>query len=217
MALDYLSQIKPLEDEGQTDQQIADYYRYRTVGPIECSDAKVVLEESGLVIEDPITRVRSGTLVDRYNAMTNPQLKALLGWFISHVFGRGVQISSHTNPRDAQLAAVLADLPPAMQAVGQQLIALGGGQPNIALTAADVAQTRTDWQTAEAERQAQEAADQAAALARQQHADWYADYLGRFNSAVAPVLDDSPNRDNAALVAALQALATDLNNNPWSP
>lgn len=151
MAIDYLRDVKEMEDAGSTDLEIAQHLANKTESPIPCGAAKVVLEESGLVVEDPITLQRSGTLVDRYNAMTDPELKALLGWFMSHVFGRGEQISSDSYPRAVQLAAVLADLPPALQAVGQQLLALGGGQPFTGTVEADVVAARQAYQGEQAE------------------------------------------------------------------
>ena len=111
MAIDYLRDVKPFEDAGMTDAEIAFHLASRTAQSISCDAAKIVLEESGLVYEDPVTLARSGTLIDRYNSMPDNELRSLLGWFISHVFGRGSQISSDTNPRAVQLAAVIADLP----------------------------------------------------------------------------------------------------------
>ena len=146
MAIDYIRDVQPLEGVLPSDAFIAAHLSNRTARPISCAEAKILLEETGLVVEDPITRTRSGTLVDRYNAMTNPDLKALLGWFIAHVFGRGDQISSNTNPRAIQLAAVLADLPPDLADVGTQLLALGGGQPHAGTTEQDVITARSNYE-----------------------------------------------------------------------
>jgi hypothetical protein len=142
MAIDYLRDVKPFEDQGYTDAQIAHHLASRTAKPIECSDAKIVLEESGLVYEDPVTLSRSGDLIDRYQVMPDNELKSLLGWFISHVFGRGSQISSNTSPRAVQLASVIADLPAGMQPVAQDLLQLGGGQPDAGTVEADVVAAR---------------------------------------------------------------------------
>jgi hypothetical protein len=156
MAIDYLNDVKPFEDAGMADADIAFHLSSRTAKPIECSEAKIVLEESGLVYEDPVTLARSGTLIDRYNAMTNAELKALLGWFISHVFGRGSQISSDTSPRAVQLASVIADLPAEMQPVAQQLLDLGGGQPDAGTIEADVVAARATYASEQAEQTRQQ-------------------------------------------------------------
>jgi hypothetical protein len=142
MSLDYVSDIQPLEAAGMTDAQIASYFADRTAHPVPCSEAKILLEESGLVFEDPVTRMRGGALIDYYVSLPSSELKLLLGWFISHVFGRGEIVTTDTQPRASQVVATVASLPAPMQAVGTALIALGGGQPMGDLTAADVAAVR---------------------------------------------------------------------------
>jgi hypothetical protein len=142
MSLDYVSDIQPLEGAGMTDAQIAAYFAHKTAHSVLCSEAKILLEESGLVFEDPVTRNRGGALINYYVSLPDGELKLLLGWFISHVFGRGEVITTDTQPRASQVVAAVASLPGPMQAVGGALIALGGGQPYGTLTAADVAAIR---------------------------------------------------------------------------
>ena len=146
MAVDYQKDVLPLEDAGMTDSQIAVHLSARTQRPIPCDAAKIVLEEAGLVVEDPVTLQRSGSLITHYAGMADGQLKTLLGWFIAHVFGRGTQLSSDTHPRAIQLAAVLSDLPPAIQSVGTDILALGGGQPQAGTTEQDVADARAAYE-----------------------------------------------------------------------
>jgi hypothetical protein len=152
MAIDYLTDIKPMEDAGKTDVEIAEHMSSRTARPIPCSDAKIVLEEDGVVVEDPVNLQRLGTLVDHYNGLPDGPNKTLIAWFISHVFGRGTQISSNTQPRAVQLAGVLASLGPTFEATGTKLLALGGGQPDAGTTDADIATIRSEYQ-ADQERQ----------------------------------------------------------------
>jgi hypothetical protein len=142
MAIDYLRDVKPFEDQGYTDAQIAEHLASRTAKPIPCDEAKIVLESYGLVYEDPVTLSRSGDLIDRYQVMPDNELKSLLGWFISHVFGRGTQNSSDTSPRAVQLASVISDLPAGMQPAAQELLQLGGGQPDAGTVEADVVAAR---------------------------------------------------------------------------
>ena len=150
MAFDYITDIQPLEQQGLDDTQIAAHLSARTANPFLCSDAKILLEESGAVVEDPVTIQRSGTLIVAYEAMADQQIKSLIAWFISHVFGRGEQVSSNTYPRSVQVATVIASLPPELQAVGQQLIDLGGGQPDAGTTAGDVAASRAAYEAQQA-------------------------------------------------------------------
>ena len=147
MAINYLQDVKPFENDGKTDIEIATHLSSRTTKAIPCDAAKIILEEAGLVIEDPITLQRSGTLINHYNSLLdgNP-MKSLIGWFIAHVFGRGAQISSNTQPRAVQLASVLANLPPALQAVGTDLLNLGGGQPLAGTVEADIITARAEYE-----------------------------------------------------------------------
>ena len=136
--LDYLTQIKPLLDAGRTSLQIADHYKAKTATSVSCSSIKVLLEENGVVIEDPVTLTRSGSLITHYTGMADGATKTLLGWFISHVFGRGETIASDTQPRATQIVDTIANLPGPMQAIGAEIIELGGGQPYVNVTAAIV-------------------------------------------------------------------------------
>ena len=144
--LNYESQVKPLLDEGKTSAQIAAYYEAKTAKAVPCSSVKVLLEENGLVIEDPVTRVRSGSLITYYSGLADNPGKQLLGWFISHVFGRGESIASDTQPRATQVIDTIASLPGPMKAIGTKIIELGGGQPYAGLTAAMVDTVISDYQ-----------------------------------------------------------------------
>lgn len=149
--LNYVTQIAPLENAGKTDAEIVSYYNVITAKPIPCSDLKIILEESGLVVEDPVTGSRVGSLIDHYTGLPAGNEKMLLGWFISHVFGRGVEVSCHVQPRAGQVDMVCAGLPVEMSAVVDAMYALGGGKPYAALTTAIVASVRNTYnaQTAE--------------------------------------------------------------------
>lgn len=155
MATTYAIDVLPLEKQGMSPSEIVAHLKPKTAKGIKCSDAKILLEESGLVVEDPITRDRSGLLVNHYSNMQQGQAKQLLGWFIGHVFGRGEEISSHTQPRATQVVDTIAGLPGAMQPLGQALIELGGGQPHADLTVEAIADMQAEHaaNTAEQNRQ----------------------------------------------------------------
>jgi hypothetical protein len=153
MPLDYLSDVKPLEDEGYTDAQIASYYSQVTAKAVSCGDAKVMLEEEGVAFQDPITgQLSSGDLIDYYNGLPDGQNKQLLAWFLSHVFYRGVEISSHKQPRAAQIVSLIGQLPGNLQQAGARLLELGGGQPYAGTVEADIAALRAGHQDDEAEK-----------------------------------------------------------------
>ena len=154
--IDYLLDIKPLEDQGLDDATIANHLSSRTLNPIPCEDTKVLLEGSGAIVEDPVTQQRSGTLIDHYASLPVGEEKSLLSWFISHVMGRGIQVTSHDYPRSIQLAIVVAGLPSSLESLASEIISLGGGQPDAGTVAADVVAARDAYnaEQAEAARQA---------------------------------------------------------------
>ena len=155
MSIDYPSQIKPLEAQGLTDAEIAYSIANETLRPMPCYDSKLVLEEQQLVREDPVSGQREGSLISHYQAMTDPVLKSLTGWYISHVFGRGENVNSHEYPRSSQVAMVMADLPAEMQPACDQLIALGGGKPYAGTVEADIVASRNQHAADLAEQQRQ--------------------------------------------------------------
>ena len=155
MSIDYPSQIKPLEAQGLTDAEIAYSSANETLRPMPCYDSKLVLEEQQLVREDPVSGQREGSLISHYQAMTDPVLKSLTGWYISHVFGRGENVNSHEYPRSSQVAMVMADLPAEMQPACDQLIALGGGKPYAGTVEADIVASRNQHAADLAEQQRQ--------------------------------------------------------------
>jgi hypothetical protein len=148
--IDYITDVKPLEDQGLNDSEIAYALSSRTAAPIPCAETKVVLEGSGAVVEDPVTQQRSGTLIAHYETLDGDD-KSLLAWFISHVMIRGVEISSNEYPRSIQLESIVDGLPSSLESVAQDIIALGGGQPDAGTTTADVDASRTAYEAAQAE------------------------------------------------------------------
>jgi len=155
MSIDYLTQVEPLEAQGLTDAEIAYSIANQTLRPMPCYDSKLVLEEQQLVREDPVSGQREGSLISHYQAMTDPVLKSLTGWYISHVFGRGENVNSHEYPRSSQVAMVMADLPAEMQPACDQLIALGGGKPFAGTVEADIVASRNQHAADLAEQQRQ--------------------------------------------------------------
>lgn len=148
--IDYLKDVKPLEDKGLDDSQIASHLSDRTAVAIPCGGAKILLEGSQVIVEDPVTQVRSGALIDHYEALPDGDVRSLLQWFISHVMVRGVEIGSHEYPRSVELGIVVASLPVAIQPVASEIIQLGGGQPDAGTTAADVGSIRDAYDAEQA-------------------------------------------------------------------
>ncbi len=216
MAIDYITQVKPLEDE-MTDAEIAALLAASTTSDIPVGELENYLTFQGLATRNPFTGSWEGTLPDEISNNVyglGPGLAALF----SHINKpRSTVIDTTVSPWSSDAAALTGGLVAAgLLSVEQRddFYALGGGLPNAGLTEAEVTQSRVNWEAAEAQRQAEEEARQAEEAALLAYRNWVDDYLGRYNSTVAPVLD-AGSIDNAALVAAVRSLATDLENNPW--
>ena len=198
----YLTQVEPLESQGLSDAEIAYSIANQTAVPMPCADSKIVLEENGLVVEDPVTGQRSGSLIDHYKVMSELQLKALTGWYISHVFGRGESVSSDTYPRSSQVAQVMASLPADMQTAADALIALGGGKPYAATTEADVVASRDQYNAEQAEQEAEQAIQDALDTLELR-------YITQYNEKIAPLID-AKNITEADWIAAIQHMASEF-------
>ena len=200
--IDYLSQVQPLEAQGLSDAEIAYSIANQTAVPMPCADSKIVLEGNGLVVEDPVTGQRSGSLIDHYVAMTDATLKSLTGWYISHVFGRGENVNSDTYPRSSQVAQVMAGLPAELQTAADALIALGGGKPYAGTTEADVVASRDQYNAEQAEQEAEQAIQEALSSLEVR-------YLTQYNAKIAPLLD-AKNTTEADWISAIQQMASEF-------
>lgn len=137
--IDYLNDVQPLEP--LSDANIALHLSSRTAKAIPCSQARIVLQESGAVIEDCISRNRSGALVEHYTSLADGEEKSLLGWAIAHIWS-GEEISTNVYPRSIQFDTVLSGLPDALSEIVKAVVNLGGGRPTPAVTESDVAAAR---------------------------------------------------------------------------
>lgn len=200
--IDYLSQVQPLESQGLSDAEIAYSIANQTALPMPCAESKIVLEENGLVVEDPVTGQRSGALIDHYVAMTDAVLKGLTGWYISHVFGRGENVNSDSYPRSSQVAQVMAGLPVELQSAADALIALGGGKPYAGTTEADVVASRDQYNAEQAEQEAEQAIQNALDALELR-------YTTQYNEKIAPLID-ARNITEADWIAAIQQMAAEF-------
>jgi len=152
--IDYLLDVKPLQDQGLDYGTIAAHLSARTKAPIPCDYARIILTDLGAVVEDPVTGERSGTLINHYLA-TSGQLKEAIGWFISHCFGAGDVVDTTEYPRSIQFGAVEQQLPAELEAVALALINSASGRPDAGTNADDVidAELLYNVEQAEAARQ----------------------------------------------------------------
>lgn len=204
----YQEHIQPLEDAGLSDAEIVALLDASTATDIPVADLENFLDFEGLAKRNPITGAWEGPLADEI--VNNVYgLGPSLGELFSHINKpRSTVVDTTVSPWGLNAKALTDGLVSAGLLTADQQVAfyaLGGGRPNEGITEQDVADARAEYAAEVAEREAID-----------NHSDWIDDFFGRYNLNIAPVLDDSPSRDNAALVAALRALADDLETNPWS-
>ena len=200
--IDYLADVKELEDAGVADDVISQHLSIRTMRAMSCSDARVIIQESGAVVEDPVAGTRAGSLINHYTALPQGEAKSLLGWFISHVFGNGETVSTDSYPRSLQWASVTAGMDANLQVVTQSLVDAAGGQREEPVTAEQISEARetylADQAAAEAEREARANFDVKKAR-----------YDELYNEFIAP-LQIQPGVTDADWSAALNSMASNF-------
>tara|TARA_R110002167_G_scaffold67051_2_gene189556 strand:+ start:198 stop:794 length:597 start_codon:yes stop_codon:yes gene_type:complete len=197
--IDYLMDIKPLQDEGVSNATIAAHLSARTAIGMSTESTRTTLQETGTVLTDPVmVNQRSGTLIDFYQTLPAGDNQTLIAWFLSEVFSMtAVAISTNQYPRSLQFASVEAALPVEIQVVSEQLVAASGGRLDAGITEAQVVEIQTTWEEAEALRELVEAQENK--------------YVTLYNQNIAPLIDAN-NPDDAAWQAALTNMATEWGN-----
>ena len=200
--MDYLTDIKPLEDQGMTDAEIASLLSASTSRDIQISELENFLDFEGLASRNAITGSWEGPLPSEI-INNNFGLSAGLSSLFNHINKpRSVIVDTTISPWSTDALALTGGLLAAGLINQQQydgFYDLAGGRPNANVVEQDIIDSRAQWEADEAQRQAEEAA-------RQAHQDWVSSYWTQHNSTVAPVLD-AGTVDNVSLVAALRSLA----------
>ena len=203
MSIDYLRDVKPLEDQGISDEVIAQQLRDATANAIPCSSAKEILQENGAVIIDPITGDKSGLLISYYQTLAvGSESQVLIAYFIEHVFEGGSEIDTNAYPRSIQWASVTSAMPAELQPTVDALSEAAGGRPNPDASVADIVASREAYE-------AQQAAAEAEREARANFAVKKARYDELYNEFIAP-LQIQPGVTDADWSAALNSMATNF-------
>ena len=211
--MDYLTDIKPLQDQGFSDADIVLHLNAKTARPMQPDESRYVLQDTGAVLTDPVTPdQRTGSLISYYQALPDDDAKKLIAFFISRIYG-GEVVRTDQWPRSVQFKSVEDSLPTELQSVSAKLVELAGGRA-ASVTEADVTAAQQAWEDQEAQRLAQLEADRQAAeqaeLQRQQAEQLNNKYISLYNSNIAPLID-SQNSNDDDWVAAIQNIA-----NNWS-
>ena len=206
MAIDYLSEVKPLQDAGVSNADIATHLNARTLGSMQSQASIYVLQDTGAVLIDPVTGNKFGSFITYYESLPDGDAKNLIAFALDRWYS-GQDVSTDEYPRSVQFDSVCATLPADLQAVCDQLVAEAGGKVHSGVTEADVVASQDDWEAAEAA--AAEAAEAERVLAEQMAA-LELQYQTLYNTHIAPLLDNQET-DSAVWGSALQTMA-----NEWS-
>ena len=208
--IDYLQEVKPLQDAGLSNADIAIHLNAKTAGPMLPEPSEYILSDCAAVLVDPVSGEKFGSLIDYYATLEAGDAKNLIAFFLDRIYSNQ-DVSTNEHPRSVQFANVELTLPSDLQEVCSKLVEEAGGRPHSGVTEADVAQSQTDWEAAEADRIAQEeqaqAEAEAEALIDQQLMDLESRYISLYNQHIASALIDQRIVDEAAWVAGIQAMA----------
>ena len=219
MSIDYLSEIKPLEDQGISFESISVHLNSKTLMPLIPDTAKYELADSGAVLQDPVRiNERSGTLIDYYQSLEAGDAKDLIAFFLGRIYG-DQPVATDQYPRSIQFASVEASLPDSLKEVSAKLVESAGGRPHSGVTEQDVIDAKSLWEQAETDRIAEEEAkaeaeriareEKKAEEERQRQIDEKlqandAQFWSLFNQHVAILKD---NREVDGWQAAIQSMA----------
>jgi K+-transporting ATPase c subunit len=219
MSIDYQNEIKPLEDQGISDENISVHLNSKTLFSMQSEECKYILQDNAAVLLDPVkVDQRSGSLIDYYQSLEAGDAKSLIAFYLGRVYA-DQPVATDQYPRSIQFASVEASLPESLKEVSAKLVESAGGRPHSGVTAADVAASRAAWQQAEADRIAEEEAkaeaeriareEKKAEEERQRRIDEQlqandAQFWSLYNQHVAVLKD---NREVNGWQAAIQAMA----------
>ena len=205
--IDYLFEVKPLQDQGLTNAEIANHLNSKTAGPMLPGPSEYILSDCAAVLVDPVSSGKFGSLIDYYATLNAGDAKNLIAFFLDRIYSNQ-DVGTNDYPRSVQFATVETTLPVDLQEVCSKLVAEAGGRLHSGVTEADVAQSQTDWEAAEADRIEQEKEQQAQAEAEQK-IDEQLDandqqFWSLYNQHVAPLKD---GREVDGWKAAIQLMA----------
>jgi len=166
MSIDYPSEIKPLEDQGISDENIAVHLNSKTLFSMSPEECKYILQDNAAVLLDPVkVDQRSGSLIDYYQSLEAGDAKSLIAFYLGRIYA-DQPVATDQYPRSIQFASVEASLPADLQAVSAKLVESAGGRPYSGVTEQDVIDAKSAWEQAEAARideEERKAAEEAAA------------------------------------------------------
>ena len=73
--IDYLSEVKPLQDAGVSNADIATHLNARTLGSMQSQASIYVLQDTGAVLIDPVTGNKFGSFITYYESLPDGDAK----------------------------------------------------------------------------------------------------------------------------------------------
>jgi hypothetical protein len=180
MSYSYINDIKPLQDQGVSNADIAAHLSNRTARPMQSAESIYELQNTG-----------AGTLIDYWQGLPDGQEKDLLAFFLSTLYD-GNPVRTDQYPRSTQYALAELNMTPDLQLVAESLVNLAGGRPDQGTTEADVVASQQAYEAEQVENAALAALDQ--------------QYWSLHNTYIAP-LQDARNTSSAAWKAGIQSMA----------
>jgi hypothetical protein len=192
MSYSYIQDIKPLQDQGVSNAEIAAHLSNRTARPMQSAESIYELQNTGAVISSPVlVSQRTGTLIDYWQALPEGQEKDLIAFFLSTLFD-GNPVHTDQFPRSTQFALAELNMTPDLQLVAESLVNLAGGRPDQGTTEQDVVASQAAYEAEQAENAALAALDQ--------------QYWSLHNQFISP-LQDARNTNSADWQTALNNMA----------
>lgn len=195
--IDYLNDIKPLQDQGLSSSDIASHLSFKTASPMGAEQVNYILQDTGAVLNDPVNpNQRTGSLISYYQSLPEGDSKDLIAFFIGRIYN-GQEVKTDQWPRSLQFKAIEDVLPQDLASVSAKLIESAGGRVAQSVTEADVTAAQQTW-------------EQQQVSVEQTQAQEYK-YATLYNQNIAPLID-SVNADDAAWQAALNSMAAEWGN-----
>jgi len=210
--MDYLSDIKPLELLGLTNQQIADRLSSFTRNDISLAEVENFLDFEGLASRNPITGNWEGSLVNVIGGVSQELSDGVSELFVHLNKPRSINIATTQEEWATKCSLLLAGLVSANVIESEQsnrFIALGGGLRYGVLSEVDVAQSKTDYENMLAQQEADRIAEEERMAEEQIKQELISEYLGHYNTIVASVVD-GPSPTKADIIEALRSCANAL-------
>jgi hypothetical protein len=199
MSYSYIQDIKPLQDAGVSNADIAQHLSNRTAQAMQSEESVYELQNTGAVINSPVLiSQRTGTLIDYWQGLPVGQEKDLIAFFLSTLFD-GNPVQTNEYPRSTQFALAELNMTPDLQLVAESLVNLAGGRPDQGTTEADVVASQAAYEQEQDEIAERERIDAEVQALNER-------YIIQYNSQIAPLID-SKETDELVWQAGIQAMA----------